>query len=82
MEVLVDIILVQPLKATSREKTAWLGSYRFIIARKLYCFVKPMHSGVLDLAKKPKDANEEARGQKPVDVEVRNLRTRNQRDQV
>ncbi len=39
MEVMVGVILVQPLKATNGEKTAWLGSHRVIASRnRAYAF--------------------------------------------
>lgn len=47
MEVLVENTLVQLLKATSREITAWLGSYLFVIVRKLHCLAEPTYLRVL-----------------------------------
>ncbi len=72
IEVLVGVILTQPLKATNGEKTAQAGFYGVIVNRKLYCLTEPTHSGVSASAERPKDADEETRGQ----------RTRGQRDQV
>ncbi len=43
MEVLVGVILAQPLKATSREKTARSDCYGFVASRKLHCLVGPAH---------------------------------------
>ena len=61
MEVLIGIILTQLLKATSREKTAWLGFYRFVAARKLYYLVEPMYLRVLTLAERSKDTDKKIR---------------------
>ncbi len=35
MEVMVDVILTQPLKATIREKTAWPHSHGFVAILKV-----------------------------------------------
>ncbi len=64
MEVLVDVILAQPLKATSGEKTAWPGSHGVVASRKLHCLAGPAHLGLSAPAKRPKDAEVEARGQR------------------
>lgn len=56
MDLLVDIIFVQSLKATSKEKMVWLDSYGFVVARaskKLHCLIGPTHFGVSALL--PKD---------------------------
>ncbi len=47
IEVLVGVILTKPLKTTSKEKTAQLGSHGFEVARKLHCFAGLTHLGVL-----------------------------------
>ncbi len=59
MEVPVDVILAQPLKATSEEKTARPSSHGVVASRKLYCLTGPTHSGVLAPAERPRDADEE-----------------------
>ncbi len=92
MEVLVGVILAQPLKAISREKTAQLGSYGVMTTRKLYYLAKPTHSGVSASAERLRDADEKARGQRPRDAEAGNqrpadaeaggLKAGGQRDQV
>lgn len=64
MEVLVDVILVQPLKATSREKTAWPVSHRFIIAKKLHRFTEPTHLAISALTERSRDTDAEAKDQK------------------
>ncbi len=66
MKVLVGIILVQPLKAISGEKTVWPGSHRFVAARKLHHLARPTLLGVLAPVERPKDANVEVRGQEEV----------------
>ena len=49
MEILVDVIFVQPLKAISREMTARPGFHGFVIAKKLHCLAIPIHLRVLVL---------------------------------
>ncbi len=49
------------------------------IDRKLYRLARPAHSGVLALAKRPRDAEAEARGQRPADAEAGGLRSGGQR---
>lgn len=61
---LVDVILAKSLNTTSREKIARTGSYRFILAWKLYCLIKPIYLGVSALAKKLRDVSVKARGQR------------------
>ncbi len=82
IKVLVGVILVQQLKVISREKMAQPGSYKFVVARKLHCLTEPMHLGVSAPTERPRDVDEEARGQRPADAETRDLRSRGQRDQV
>ncbi len=77
IEVLVGVILTQPLKATSREMTTWPDSYRVIASRKLYRFTGPAHLELSTPAEKPRDAEVEARGPRPADAE--NLRSEGQR---
>ncbi len=69
MEVLVDVILVQPLKATSGEKTARPGSHGVVASRKLHCLAGPAHLGVSAPAERPKDAEVETGGRRPADAE-------------
>ncbi len=47
IEVLVDVILIQLLKATSEEMTTRPGSHRVIATRKLYHLAGPTYSGAL-----------------------------------
>lgn len=54
-------MLVQLFKNTSGKKTIWPGSNTFVAIRKLYCLIEHMHSGVLALAKIPKDVDEKSR---------------------
>ncbi len=68
IEVLVDVILAQPLKATSGEKTARLGSHGVVANRKLYRLAEPTHLGVSALAESLRDAEVETGDQRPVDV--------------
>ncbi len=68
IEVLVDVILAQPLKATSGEKTAQPGSHGVVASRKLHCLVGPAYLGVLAPAERPRDVEEEIRGPRPVDA--------------
>ncbi len=68
MEVLVGVILAQPLKATSEEKTAWPGSHGVIASRKLHRLAGSAYLGVSAPAERPKDAEVEAGGPRLVDV--------------
>ncbi len=68
IEVLVGVILAQPLKATSREKTTRPGSHGVVASRKLYRLAGPAHLGVLALVEKLRDAEVEIGGPRPVDV--------------
>ncbi len=57
------------------------------IDQKLHCLARPAHSGVLASAKRLRDVEAEAGGQRPADAEVGGLRSRGlrlggQRDQV
>ncbi len=72
LEVLVGIILVQPLKATSGETTTWLGSHGVVAVRKLHCLARPTHLGVSAPVEKPRDADEKTGG----------LRLGGQKDQI
>lgn len=47
IQVLVDIILAQPLKIANKGKTAWPSFHKFVAAKKLYYLAKPMHLEVL-----------------------------------
>ncbi len=82
IEVLVGVIFAQLLKATSREKMAWLGFYRFIAATNLHCLARSIYLRVLALAKKLRGADIKARGQRPADAEIGALRSGGQRDQA
>ncbi len=64
MEVLVGVILAQPLKAISEEKTARPGSHGVVASRKLHCLAGPAHLGMSALAERPKDVEVEAGGQR------------------
>ncbi len=55
IEALVDVIFAQPLKTISREKTDWPSFYRFIAAKKLHYFIRPMHLGVSAPTSKAKE---------------------------
>ncbi len=68
IEVLVDVILAQPLKATSGEKTARPGFHGVVASRKLYCLAGPTHLGVLAPVKRPRDAEVETGGPRPADA--------------
>ncbi len=70
MKVLEDVNLVQPLKATSGEKTARPGSHGVVASRKLHCLARPAHSGVSAPAERPRDAEIEVGGQRPADAEA------------
>ncbi len=50
--------------------------------KKLHCLTRSKHLEMLALAEMPKNIDEEARSQKPADVEARGLRVGGQRDQV
>ncbi len=50
------------------------------IDRKLHCFARPALSGVSAPAKRSRDAEAEAGSQRLADDEVRDLRSRDQRD--
>ncbi len=82
MEVLVGVILAQPLKATSGEKTARPCSHGVVASRKLHRLVGPAHFGVSTPAERPRDAEDRAGGQKPADAEAEGQRSGGQRDQV
>ncbi len=72
MKVLVGVILAQPLKATSGEKTARPCSHGVVASRKLHRLAGPTHFGVSAPAERPRDA----------EVEVEGQRSGGQRDQV
>lgn len=57
------------MKVTNEEKTAQLGSHKFVAARKLYCLIGPIYSGVSALIKRSKDINKNIGGQKLADIE-------------
>ncbi len=76
MEVLEDVILAQPLKATSQEKMAWPSSHGFVAAKKLHRLAWPTHSGVLAPVEKPKDVDKKVGDQRPVDAESRRFKSR------
>ncbi len=82
MEVLVVVILAQPLKATSGEKTARPGSHGVVASRKLHHLVELAHFGVSAPAERPRDVEVEAGGQKTADVEAESQRSGGQRDQL
>ena len=67
------------MKVISREKTAWPGSYGFVVARKLYCFAKLTHLGVLALAERPKDKDKEVKSQKSADTKAESQRSKGRR---
>ncbi len=62
---LVGVILAQPLKATSGEKTTLLGSHGVVASRKLHCLAGPVHLGVSAPAERPRDTEVKAGGPKP-----------------
>ncbi len=69
MEVLVGVILAQPLKATSGEKkTARPGSHRVVASRKLHRLAGLAHLGVLAPAERPRDAEVETGGPRLADA--------------
>ncbi len=69
MEVLVSVILAQPLKATSREKkTARPGSHGVEASKKLHRLAGPAHLGVSALAERPRDVEAETGGPRPADA--------------
>ncbi len=68
MEVLVDVILTQPLKATSGEKTARPGSHGVVASRKLHRLAGPAHLGVSAPTERPRDAEAEVEGSRPADA--------------
>ncbi len=82
MEMLVGVILAQPLKATSGEKTARPCSHGVVASRKLHRHAGPAHFGVSAPAERPSDAEVEAGGQRPADAEAEGQRSGRQRDQV
>ncbi len=82
MEVLVGVILAQPLKATSGEKTARPCFHGVVASKKLHRFTGPAHFGVSAPAERPKDVEVEAGGQRPADAEAKGQRSGDQRDQV
>ncbi len=68
MEVLVDVIFAQPLKATSGEKTARPGAHGFVASRQLHRLARPAYLGVSAPAEMPRDAEVEAGGPRPSDT--------------
>ncbi len=82
MEVLVGVILTQPLRATSGEKMARPGSHRVVASKKLHRLAGPTHFGVSAPAERPRDAEVEAGGQRPADAEAEGQRSGGQRDPV
>ncbi len=82
IEVLIDVILAQPLKATSGEKIARPGSHGVMAIKKLHRLVRPMHSEVLAPIARPSDIDEEVEGQRLADVEAGNLKVGGERDQI
>ncbi len=81
IEVLVGIILAQPLKATSGEKTARPYSHGVVASRKLYHLAGPAHFRVSALAERPRDTEVEVGGQKLANAEAEGQRSGGQRDQ-
>ncbi len=81
MEVLVGVILAQPLRATSGEKTARPCSHGVVASRKLHRLAGPAHFGVSAPVERPRDAKDGAGGQRPADVEAEGQRSGGQRDQ-
>ncbi len=82
MEVLVGVILAQPLKATSGEKTARPCFHGVLASRKLHRLTGHAHFGVLAPVERPRDVKVEAGGQRPADAEAESQRSGSQRDQV
>ncbi len=82
MEMLVGVILTQPLKATSGEKTARPGSHGVVASRKLHRLAGPAHFGVSALAERSRDVKVEAGDQRSADAEAEGQRSGGQRDQV
>ncbi len=62
MEMLVGVILAQPLKATSGEKTTRPGFHKVIASRKLHCLTGPIYLRVSAPAERPRDVEVEASG--------------------
>ncbi len=81
MEVLVDVILAQPLKATSGEKTARPCFHGVVASKKLHRLAGPAHFGVSAPAERPRDAEVEVGGQSLADAEAEDQRSGGQRDQ-
>ncbi len=81
MEVMVGVIFAQPLRATSGEKTDRPCSHGVVASRKLHRLTGPAHFGVSAPAERPRDAKEEAGGQKLADAEAKGQRSGGQRDQ-
>ncbi len=52
------------------------SSYGFVAVRKLHCLIKPIHSGVLVLAKRPRNADKKAGGQRPANAKNRKSKSR------
>ncbi len=68
MEVMVGVILAQPLKATSRKKTARPGSHGVVASRKLHCLTEPANLGVSAPVERLRDVEVEARGLRLADA--------------
>ncbi len=75
MEVLVGVILAQPLRITSGEKMARPCSHGVIASRKLHRLAKPAHFRVSAPAERPRDVEDEAGGQRPADAEAEGQRS-------
>ncbi len=75
MEVLIGVILAQPLKATSGEKTARPGFHGVVVSRKLHCLARPAHFGVSAPAEMPRDKEIEAGSQRPANAEAEGQRS-------
>ncbi len=82
IEVLVDVILAQLLKAISGTKTAWLGSHGIMTTRKLHCLVGLTYSRGSTPVERPRNVDEEAGSQRLADIEARGPRARGPRDQA
>ncbi len=68
MEVLVGVILTQPLKATSREKMTRPGSHGVVASKMLHCLAGPVYLGVSAPAERLKDVEVEAGSPRPTDA--------------
>ncbi len=75
IEVLVGVILAQPLKVTSGEKTTRPCFHGVVASRKLYCLAGPAHFRVSAPAEKPRDVEVEAGGQRSADAEAEGQRS-------